>query len=176
MALGRFARHHGVMDRLSIWLADNINWLKSQLTRRGRAIEEAEDLIQEGIVRVYEYRARGGEVREPEALLVRTVARLSINERRDSHRNLYSGRILEDLTLIDSGLGPEEILDVQQRLDRVMHVLRTVPPRTREVFLLHRLAGLSQDEIAKQLGITVSAIEKHIARAVATLITERLKE
>ena len=164
------------MDRLGIWLSENINWLKNQLTRRGRAREDAEDLIQEGIMRVYEYQARGGQVREPEAVLVRTVARLAINEHRDSHRDRYSKRAFEDLALVDPKLGPDENLDVRQRLESVMRVLETVPPRTREIFLLHRLAGSGQEEIAKQFGITVSAVEKHVARAVAVLITERLKE
>jgi RNA polymerase sigma-70 factor (ECF subfamily) len=44
------------------------------------------------------------------------------------------------------------------------------------VFLLHRLAGVGQDEIARQLGISVSAVEKHVARAVAALVTEKLRE
>jgi RNA polymerase sigma factor (sigma-70 family) len=176
LAIVRAPCHRITVDRLSTWLTTNINWLKCQLTRRGVRREEAEDLIQEGIVRVYEYRAKGGEVREPEAVLVRAVERLSINERRDAHRHLYDKRALEDLVLRDPGPRPDEILDTQQRLDRVMRILEAVPERTREVFLLHRLAGTSQEEIARQLGISVSAIEKHIARAVAALITERLRE
>lgn len=164
------------VDRLSIWLETNINWLKNQLTRRGRAREDAEDLIQEGIVRVYEYRARGGQVREPEAVLVRTVERLSMNEHRDSHCNLYTRRVLEELSIVDPAPPPEERLEVQQRLDHVMRVLETVSPRTREVFLLHRLSGAGQEDIAKRFGITVSAVEKHVARAVAALITARLNE
>jgi DNA-directed RNA polymerase specialized sigma24 family protein len=42
--------------------------------------------------------------------------------------------------------------------------------------LLHRLAETHHEDIAKQLGISVSAVEKHIARAVAALIAERLDE
>jgi RNA polymerase sigma factor (sigma-70 family) len=171
-----FPRDDRRVDRLGTWLADNINWLKNQLTRRGRAWEDAEDLIQEGIMRVYEYRGRGGEVREPEAVLVRTVSRLAINQRRDSHSELYTRRVLEDLPLVDPGLRPDERVDIEQRLKQVMQVLESVPPRTREIFLLHRLAGSGQEEIARQFGITVSAVEKHVARAVAALVTERLRE
>jgi RNA polymerase sigma factor (sigma-70 family) len=164
------------MDRLSDWLTNNVYWLKNQLTRRGRAREDAEDLIQDGIVRVYEYRAKGGQVVEPEAVLVRTVARLSINERRDSHRHLFTGKALDDLHLIDPHLPPDEVLDLQQRLARLMSVLNTVSERTREIFLLHRLTGAGHEEIAQQFGISVSAVEKHVARAMAVLIAERLKE
>ncbi len=164
------------MDRLSTWLATNVNWLKNQLTRRGRVLEDAEDLIQEGIVRVYEYRAKGGQVYEPEAVLVRTVARLSMNQRRDGHAELYAKRPFDDLILVDPRPRPDETVDAQQRLDRIMRVLTQVPERTREVFFLHRLAGASHEEISKQLGVSVSAVEKHVARAMAALVGERLRE
>jgi RNA polymerase sigma-70 factor (ECF subfamily) len=164
------------VDRLSLWLAENVNWLRNQLTRRGRAREDAEDLIQEGIVRVYEYQARGGEVREPEAVLVRTVFRLAQNQLRDSRCHLYSKRVLEDLAIVDPRARPEHQADIQQRLERVMRVLETVPARSREVFLLHRLAGAGHEEIATRLGISVSAVEKHVARAVAALVAEKLRE
>jgi RNA polymerase sigma factor (sigma-70 family) len=164
------------MDRLTAWLTGNVNWLKNQLTRRGRSREEAEDLIQEGIVRVYEYRAKGGQVHEPEAVLVRTVARLSMNERRDGHRHLYVKRPLDDLQLVDPHSHPDRTLDSEQRLQHIMRALESVSERTREVFFLHRLAGLDHTEIARRYGISVSAVEKHVARAMAVLIAERLRE
>ncbi len=165
------------MDRLSLWLAKNTAWLKGQLTRRGRSLADAEDLIHDGIVRVYEYRARGGEVREPEsgagahggAALHQWASGLP-------PQSLYAAGAGRSGAGRTSELRPEEHLDIQQRLEWVMRVLEGLPDRTREVFLLHRLAGAGQDEIARQLGISVSAVEKHVARAVAALVTEKLRE
>ena len=51
--------------------------LEHLLRRRGRTREDAEDLIQEAFLRVKIYCDEGGEVREPEAFLVRTVLNLS---------------------------------------------------------------------------------------------------
>lgn len=164
------------MDTLGRWLAANMRWLTNQLTRRGRALADAEDLIQEGIVRVYEYRAKGGLVREPQSVLVRTVTRLSMNEHRDAHRDLYVRRSFDELLLPDPGPRPDEALEAQQRLERVMSALEAVPARTREVFLLCRLAGASHEDIGRQFGISVSAVEKHVARAMAVLIARRLEE
>ncbi len=164
------------MDRLGSWVSINIRWLKSRLNRRRHTPEDAEDLIQEGILRVYEYCAKGGEVREPEAVLLRTIGRLSLNRERDAHKELYSREALEDLLLIDGQPRPEDVVDAQQRLRRIKQVLDTLPPRTKEILLLHRLAETHREDIARQLGISVSAVEKHIARAVAALMMERLHE
>jgi len=164
------------MDRLSNWVSANIHWLKSRLKRRLRNLQDAEDLIQEGILRVYEYRARGGEIREPEAVFLRTIQRLSMNRERNAHRELYSTAMLEDLLLIDQRPRPDEALDAEQRVQRTMRVLDSLPPKTKEILLLHRLAEAHHEDIAKQLGISVSAVEKHIARAVAALIAEKLQE
>lgn len=164
------------MDRLGSWVSMNIHWLKSRLRYRGRNSEDVEDLIQEGILRVYEYRAKGKEIREPEAVLLRTVNRLSMNKNRNAHRDLYAEEAIEDLLLIDEQPRPDEVLDAQQRMKRMMQVLDTLPPRTKEVLLLHRLAETHHEDIAKQLGISVSAVEKHIARAVAALVAERLDQ
>ena len=38
--------------------------------------------------------------------------------------------------------------------------------RTRQVFVLNRVEGLSYDEIATRLGISVSSVQKHLARAL----------
>lgn len=164
------------MDRLSKWVAANLHWLKGRLHRRSGSSHDAEDLIQESILRVYEYRAKGGEIREPEAVLLRTINRLALNRDRDAHRDLYSEAAIEELLLVDDRPQPDEVLDSQQRVALMMKVLDSLPPRTREVLLLHRLAETHHEDIAKQLGISVSAVEKHIARAVAALITERLEK
>ncbi|MBX8814512.1 RNA polymerase sigma factor, partial [Ochrobactrum sp. MR34] len=43
----------------------------------------------------------------------------------------------------------------------------TLPPRQRDVFLMHKFDGLSHTEIAQKLGITRSGVEKLIMKALA---------
>jgi RNA polymerase sigma factor (sigma-70 family) len=157
------------MDRLTTWMASNLRWLKGQLRRRGRTTEEAEDLIQEAWLRVFEYCERG-QVREPERVLVRTVSNLMRNEDRHRRRHPYVGQAVEELSLADAAPLPEEVLASRQRLTHVLNALATVDTRTREAFLLHRTDGLSYPQIAKQLGVSVSTVEKRIAWAMAVLL------
>jgi len=161
------------MDRLPMYFRH----LRRILLRRGRTREEAEDLIQEAFIRMQEYCERGGQVRQPEGFLVRTVLRLALNARRDEHRDLYADENVEELTLVvDTNPTPDEVLACEQCLERMRVALDAVSRRTRDVFFMHRLDGLSYAEIAQQMGLSISAIEKHMASALAALATANVQE
>jgi RNA polymerase sigma-70 factor (ECF subfamily) len=157
-------------------LAQYLRKMRGVLYRRGRRREEIEDLMQDALVRLLEYCERGAEVREPEAVLVRTVQRLAMNHDRDEHRDLYVKESVENLVLIDPGPVPEEVLAADQCLEEMRQALDSVSRRTREVFFLHRLHGLSYAQIGEQLGLSVSTVEKHIARAMTILLERKRRE
>jgi RNA polymerase sigma-70 factor (ECF subfamily) len=144
--------------------------LKSLLSRRGRTPHDTEDLIQEAYLRMQVYFKRGQAVREPEAFLVRTVLRLHSNARRYDRRHPNIGQPVDELVLLDTSPLPDEVLEGEQCLRRLREALDSVNPRTREIFFLHRLDQLTYAQIATQIGISVSAVEKHIANAVAILM------
>ena len=144
--------------------------LTDLLRGMGRSREDAEDLIQEAFLRLHIY-CQTHEVREQEAFLVRTVQNLSVDSHRRAHRDLYVDDPVEALPLLDLRLTPDEDVAVQQRLDEVRAVLDALKPRTREVFLMHRIEGYSSAQIAERFEISVSAVEKHIARAVLALMS-----
>lgn len=151
--------------------------LQKILVRRGRTREEAEDLIQQAFLKLQEYCERGGEVRQPEGFLVRTVLRLAINARRDEHRNLYVATQVEELThLVDTGPTPDEVLAHDQCLQRMREALNGLNHRTRTIFLMHRHNEMSYSQIAQHVGVSVSAVEKHIASALAALAQANIKE
>jgi RNA polymerase sigma factor (sigma-70 family) len=144
--------------------------LQTLLLRRGRTREEAEDLIQDAFVKMQEYCEKGGQVQQPEGFLVRTVLRLASNARRDEHRDLYSDTQVEKLTfIIDTTPTPDEVLAGDECLRRMRDALDAVSRRTRDIFFMQRLDGLSYAQIAQRLGVSVSAVEKHIASALAIL-------
>jgi RNA polymerase sigma factor (sigma-70 family) len=151
------------------WLMTHFRRLESLLRRRGRTREEAEDLIQDAFLRVKVYCDEGGEVREPEAFLVRTVLNLSRDTRAREHRELYVAQSVEELAIADPEPGPDEVLAAQECLEQLKRALDAVNPRTRQVFFLHRLDGLSYAQIADHFDISVSAVEKHIAKAMSVI-------
>jgi len=151
------------------WLMPHFRRLEKLLRRRGRTREEAEDIIQEAFVRVKVYCDEGGVVNQPEAFLVRTVLNLARDVREHEHRELYVAEAVETLTIADCSTKPDEVLAAEDRLRELERTLDAISPRTREVFFMHRLDGLTYAQIADHFDVSVSAIEKHIARAMSAL-------
>jgi RNA polymerase sigma factor (sigma-70 family) len=150
--------------------------LRKLLRSRGRSTDDTDDLIQEAFLRLQMYR-REREVREPEAFLVRTTLNLAINQARQcASRGVHVPHDLETAPIIDPRPSPDEVVAAQERLQRLRAGLEALNPRTREVLLLHRIEGYSQGQIATLLGISVSAVEKHIAKATLFLTEWRMSQ
>jgi RNA polymerase sigma factor (sigma-70 family) len=139
--------------------------------RRGRTLEDAEDLVQEAYARLIEYQ-RNAKVRDEEAFVRRVVINLAINQYHRGQILAFAPESIDELDrqamLVDDGPGVERILDARQRLEQIEAMLAAVSRRTSEVFLAHR-AGFSYEEVASELGISTRTVKKHIARAKSML-------
>lgn len=146
-----------------------ISGLRLTLQKRGASVDDAEDLVQEAFLKFESYR-QSAEVREPEGFVVRAALNLAVDARRRKGRSPFSPRALDDFAFADSSPGPDEVLQGRDRLRRLREGLEALKPRTRDMLLAQRLEGLSYAEIAAREGISVSAVEKQIARAVLFLM------
>lgn len=138
--------------------------LRRLLKSRGRSPHDIDDLMQEAFLRLQVY-CRENRVQNEEAFLVTTVLNLSAEQGRRASRVYLSTADDELINIMDPAPDVQEILAGQQRLRRLMLGLQRLPPRCREVFLLNRSEGLSYIQIADRLDISLSMVEKHIARA-----------
>lgn len=135
--------------------------------RRGRTVHEAEDLVQEAWVRMSGHAGREA-VSNPEAFLMRTALNLSIDAHR-ARRAQGDEVALDDVVLADVAPGVEDVLLGRERMARMSVCLGRLPERTRGIFLAHRLDGRSYTDIARELGISVNAVEKHVTKATLLL-------
>ena len=127
---------------------------------------DAEDLAQEALLRI---------LRSPvppdntEAYLLRIASNLLRDRfRRDRSHHAALHEPL-DASLHDHPAdepGSERVYEDRRRLDLFLVALDQLPPRCRQVFLLQRYEGLTYAAIAKRLEISVSAVEKHMMRAL----------
>jgi RNA polymerase sigma factor (sigma-70 family) len=149
--------------------------LMSVCRSRGRSQEDAEDLIQDALLRLEEY-CRNAEVRNKEEFLAKTLSNLLIDQQRRARIVAYASESVEELAqrlpFLDPTPGPERIVAAEQRLGQIKDTLDAISQRTREIYFAHR-AGYRYDEIATSYGISEKTVEKHVARAALTLMNER---
>jgi RNA polymerase sigma factor (sigma-70 family) len=133
--------------------------------RRVATKEDAEDIIQDAYLRVLRYSFEH-EVADQERLLFSAARNLAVDSMRRRHareRATASYATLAEIAL--DWPTPDEELYVEQRLRIAESTVALLPERCREVFLLHHLDNLSYSQIAARRQISVSAVEKHMARA-----------
>lgn len=130
---------------------------------------DADDLSQD-VFALWLHRKSDSPVKESRAYLFKIANNVLIDHwRRNQRKN--STEIDVEECLLDSHASmtqsdPSEILEQQQRIQKLSEAIELLPPRRREAFLLYRFDGLSQSEIAERMEISVSMVEKHIAAAL----------
>lgn len=130
---------------------------------------EIDDLVQEVALRMH---LRRGEL--PVGNLegyVFQVARsvLTDHARRDQVRARSSHVPLEEYHHPVEGRSPERVLHGKEQLQQLVAAVGKLPDRTRQAFVLHRFEEMSYAAIARHMGISVSAVEKHIMKAIRIL-------
>jgi RNA polymerase sigma factor (sigma-70 family) len=130
---------------------------------------DVEDLIQEVFLRLARPMAIA-DLRDPDAFVF-TVARNLLRDRsRRLHIRVAARSVaLDDIELASGTPTPDVILAQQERLDRANAALDALKPATRRAFLRRRLDGHPYAEIAAEMGISVSMVEKHVMCAIAAL-------
>lgn len=139
--------------------------------RRVRNPTEAEDLTQEVFIRIAASDAGG--MRSADAYIFQVAANLLRD--RDRRAAVRSGYVADMLRADGIGietLDPFRVAAGRETLALLVAGLDELPERTRQIFLLYRYENIDQRTIAASFGISVSAVEKHIYRAMARLIAK----
>lgn len=148
--------------------------LMSFFLRRVPDPSEAEDLTQEVFANLAA--SREGATIGVDGYVFQTAANLLRDrQRREKVRSLHRTHLALDESANVEALEPPRVVAGRQALDEVAEALDELPTRTRAIFLLFRLEHMKQAEIAQLYGISVSAVQKHLLRAMAHL-TSRLRE
>ncbi|WP_199904928.1 RNA polymerase sigma factor [Nocardioides sediminis] len=121
---------------------------------------DAEDAVQEAFVRALLHRERLAHADRPEAWL-RTVA---LNQLRNHWRHTKVAR-----RLLVQVPGPRAGLDLGPDHVALVAALQQLDATSREVVVLHHLAGLSVSEVGHQLGMPEGTVKSRLSRSRARL-------
>lgn len=141
-----YASHHG--------------WLRGWLRKKMGCADNAADLAQDTFVRLLGQR-KAPDLSEPRALLTHIAKALMIDHwRRQAVERAY----LEAIAHLPEAVAPspETRLLILEALMRIETMLRGMPAKTCEIFLLSQLDGLTYPQIAGQLGTSLVTVKRHM--------------
>lgn len=151
--------------QLSLLYREHHPWLRSWISSRVGCRERAADLAQDTFLRLLKNRS-SSLIQEPRAYLSSIARGLLVD--------YYRRRALEEAYLESLAWVPEQdvpsaeerliILDTLERLDRLLDQLA---PRVRQAFLWAQLDGLTCAQIAERLEVSISTVERDLAKALA---------
>lgn len=142
--------------------------LQSFFQRRGCSTATSEDLIQDVFLRTVTY-YQSNEIKNPSSFVFQIAANLLRDMARSAKRRQMvsletSEPTAADHLLIDP-ITPERILEGRQDIFVATRALEELDARTRKIFMMSRLERWRHREIADDLGLSVSLIEKSIRSA-----------
>lgn len=126
--------------------------------------DTAADLVQESYL-ILSQTARQEEIRQPRGFLFKIATHLAFNHLR--HTKVIAAK----QPILDQGIqetaSAEHVASQQQRFERFRQIIDTLPPHSREIFILCKIQGKSMKEVAQTLGVTVGVVENHVTRGLA---------
>ncbi|MCV6615256.1 MAG: RNA polymerase sigma factor [Cellvibrionaceae bacterium] len=143
------------------------------LARKTRSQEDAEDIAQGAFLRIQKLENLD-KLDNPRAYLYQTASNLAIDQLRRA--KLHRGYIQSETPTateteelggnhVDQAT-PERLLAAKEELQRIEATIEVLPFKARQAFLLHRTKGLAYSDIAKEMGVSVSSVEKYILLAL----------
>lgn len=144
--------------------------LRGWLSRGAVPGIDPDDVIQEAYSILAELESVEG-IRHPRAYLFQ-VARSVITRhvRRARIVSIHSVEDLERLDPVDEEASPEQRTIDRDELRQLARAIAAMPLKTREAFVLRRVRGLPQREVAARMRISENTVETHISRGVLFLI------
>lgn len=155
-----------LMDELSVPLV-------RYLSRKVRNNEDANDLAQEALLRMHKFQ-QSQQLDNAKAFLFKTANNLVIDQIRRAkvHDRYISWENAQvDVSSDNQKCVPsvERTVSAEQELDQIYQVVDQMPEKVKRAFLMHRGKDMSYPEIAQEMGVSTSMVEKYIVKALKIL-------
>lgn len=145
--------------------------LARALRRRAMHADDVLDLVHDAFVRLLSLgpeRLQRLAREQPAAYLNRASRNILLDRRKaDARRSSALHVPIDQVTLAAPDL--EHELQARDELRRLEAAMLALKPKTRAIYMAHRIEGLSYREIAQRCGLSVKGVEKQMSRAIAAV-------
>jgi RNA polymerase sigma-70 factor (ECF subfamily) len=160
-----------IAEYVSALYEEHYGGLFRHLVLSGSTAPEADDLIQEGFLRLFRHLGAGHKLENPRSWLVRVLHNLRIDEIR-KHKREFEMERSEFESLVEQlrAEGPDaeaQIIEREQQA-RIQKAVGKLAPRQYQ-YLLLRAEGLKLREIAEMFRVTVQTVSESCAKAMLEL-------
>lgn len=140
-------------------------WLVKWISRRTVGLDNAQDLAQDTFIRLLERNSLPDGIRSPKAWLAKIAGNLMVDQARRQILERNYVAMLMNLPEAEQPAPEQQLqmLALLEQIDKILNGLRSVE---KQAFLMVRLDGMSYKGVASQLNVSVSSVEKYIAKAM----------
>ncbi len=164
------------MNQRAQWLADHVlphepalrRWLRANLSERF----DIDDIVQESYA-VLAALADVSHVLNPRSYLFTTAQSVVLQQVRRARIVAFeSVAEVDRLDVAQDEFDPERHAVAGEELRRIAELIHSLPRKCGQAFVLRKVEGLSQREIAARMGISENTVEKHICKGLRLLMDE----
>lgn len=152
------------------WFKDEVQphdtSLRAYVRGRFPAVRDVDDVVQESYLRIWQARARHP-IQSARAFLFRIARNLALDIVRHDRRSPI--KVVTDLShlfVIDDRPDAAAAASRQQEIALLVDAIDALPARCREIFILRKLRGVSQKDIAARLGLSEQTVQVQAARGL----------
>ena len=129
-------------------------WLRSRFSEEG----DVDDVVQEALIRLLRAKEKGP-IASPKAFLFATARNLAIGRVRKRIRHAtLSLADLDELGVSDESEDVPEAIARSEELEFLTQAIQSLPDRCRQIITLRKIYGMSQKDIARELGISENTV------------------
>ncbi len=145
------------------WFAEKLqpheSMLRAWLRSRFSDERDLDDIVQEAYTRVLEAR-KTTEIASPKAFFFATARNIALGSIRKqaSRGELYLADI-DVLSILDEDEDVASAVSRSEELEFLTEAIQSLPARCRQIITLRKIYGMSQKDIAAELGISVHTVE-----------------
>jgi RNA polymerase sigma factor (sigma-70 family) len=158
----------------ALWLARHIlphePALRAWLRRRTAIDLDIDDVVQEAYARLATLETVA-DIRNPKNYLFQTAySVIATHFRRSRVVSIRAMNEMDASTIMADEPSPERHVQDREELQNIATAIATMPETCRRVFILRRVEGLSQRDVAARLGLTENSVEHHMANGIRFLL------